>query len=267
MRKPRYNNIATRLVPRITLSEMAHQAIRRNIITGALAPGSKVVVTTLAKALNLSPTPINEALAALEREGLVVNLPHRGYFVWTVTPKNIEEIFSVREVFELLAVRSCASASPGKLAEQLQKNLRQARQALRANDLTRFSDLDFEFHRIIWSTLNNSLATRIGDLIDGQVRLLVATTARAPGRFRGACEEHCEIYEAIRRGNAARAERAMKKHIRNAKTALERAVAEKSKPASSATGGGTPPPRAQPGLRRPRAPRMTHDSSQGGPRE
>lgn len=267
MAKRSSDKTGAQLVTRITLSEMAHQAIRRNIITGVLAPGSRVVVTTLAKTLNLSPTPINEALSALEREGLVVNLPHRGYFVWTVTPKNIEEIFSVREVFELLAVRSSASASDGTIAGQLEKNLKQARQALRADDLTKFSDLDFEFHRIIWSTLNNSLATRIGDLIDGQVRLLVATTARAPGRFRGAFEEHCEIYEALRGGDAVRAEGAMRKHIRNAKAALERAVAEKPEAVSkNAPGASAARPKAQ-RLKRRRTPAVAHSSSHAGTSE
>ena len=67
----------------------------------------------------------------------------------------------------------------------------------------------------------------------------VATTARAPGRFRGAFEEHNEIYLAIRNREPARAARSMKTHLHNAKTALERAVVEnaggkslKSKPES-----------------------------------
>src|SRR5215468_3117502 len=95
-------------VKRTTLSEGAYEAIRRKIITGVLAPGSKLVVATLANGLELSATPVNEALAALEREGLVTYLPHRGYFVSAVTPEQVAEVYSVREVFELLAVRMAA---------------------------------------------------------------------------------------------------------------------------------------------------------------
>ena len=86
-------------------------------------------------------------------------------------------------------------------------------------DTSTFSDLDIEFHRVIWTSTNNSLAARIGELIGGQIRLLVATTARAPGRFRGAFEEHSEIYRAIRDGDPKAAVSAMRKHIRNAGTA------------------------------------------------
>jgi DNA-binding GntR family transcriptional regulator len=233
-------------VMRTTLSEAAHQAIRRKIITGVLAPGSKLVVANLANSLNLSATPINEALAAMEREGLVTYAPHRGYFVRTVTPEDIQEIYLVRETFELLAVRHAAQNAHKKVTEQLGEILRQSRQSLRTTDTTQFSDLDLDFHHVIWSSLNNSLATRIGELIGAQIRLLVATTARAPGRFRGAFEEHNEIYMAIKNRNPVRAESAMRKHLRNAKTALERAVLEdlrspasrvsktKSKPLSAA---------------------------------
>ena len=228
------------------MSEAAHQAIRRNIITGVLAPGSQLVVANLANSLNLSATPINEALAAMEREGLVTYAPHRGYFVRTVTPEDIQEIYLVRETFELLAVRHAAKSAHKTVAEQLAEILRKSRQSLRATDTTQFSDLDLDFHHVIWSSLNNSLATRIGELIGAQIRLLVATTARAPGRFRGAFEEHNEIYKAIKNRNPVRAESAMRKHLRNAKAALERAVLEdlgapalrnsktKSKPRSTA---------------------------------
>jgi DNA-binding GntR family transcriptional regulator len=213
-------------VKRTTLSEAAHQAIRRNIITGVLAPGSKLVVAALAQALQLSATPINEALAGLEREGLVTCSPHRGYFVRTVTPEDIEETYSVREAFELLAVRNAARNADKTVIGQLKEILLQARQSLRETDTSRFSDLDLEFHRVIWNSMNNSLATRVGELIGVQIRLLVATTARAPGRFRGAFEEHNDIYQAIRTGDPMQAESSMRAHLHNAKTALGHAVFE-----------------------------------------
>jgi DNA-binding GntR family transcriptional regulator len=222
-------------VKRTTLSEGACEAIRRKIITGVFfAPSSKLVVATLANGLDLSATPINEALAALEREGLVSYLPHRGYFVSTVTPENVEEVYSVREVFELLAVRFAAQKADRPTIEQLGTPLQQTRQAIRSGDTTAFSDLDLEFHRVIWTSTNNPLAMRIGELIGGQIRLLVATTARAPGRFRGAYEEHCEVYRAIKNKDPAAAVAAMRKHIRTAKVALQRAALETSDASSAA---------------------------------
>jgi DNA-binding GntR family transcriptional regulator len=213
-------------VKRTVLSEGAYEAIRRRIITGALPPSSKLVVATLANALGLSATPINEALAALEREHLVTYLPHRGYFVSAVTAENVDEVYSIREVFELLAVRTAAQNADKATIQHLGTILRAAREAIRAGDTTAFSDLDLEFHRVIWTSTKNSLAIRIGELIGGQIRLLVATTARAPGRFRGAYEEHYAVYRAIKEKDPAGATAAMRKHIRTAKVALRRAVSE-----------------------------------------
>jgi DNA-binding GntR family transcriptional regulator len=226
-------------VKRTTLSEAAHQAIRGDIITGILAPGSKLVVSTLAQALRLSATPINEALAGLEREGLVTCFPHRGYFVRTVIPEDIEKTYSVREAFELLAVRHAAKSADPAVLDQLKEILRQARQSLRENDTSRFSDLDLEFHRVIWNSLDNSLATRVGELIGVQIRLLVATTARAPGRFRGAFEEHIKIYQAIKDREPARAASSMKAHLQNAKMALELAVIESTASSSQRSKRGS----------------------------
>jgi len=215
-------------VKRTTLSEGAYAAIRRKILTGALTPSSKLVVATLANGLSLSATPINEALAALEREGLVTYLPHRGYFVSSVTAENVEEVYSVREVFELMAVRFAAQKADQATVQRLAAILREAEQSIRLGDTTTFADLDLEFHRVIWASTDNSLAIRIGELIGGQIRLLVATTARAPGRFRGAFEEHREVYRAIENKNPAAAVAAMRKHIRTAKLALRRAVSERT---------------------------------------
>ena len=220
-------------IKRTTLSEAAHQAIRRKIITGEVAPGSKLVVSALADTLRLSATPINEALAGLEREGLVTCLPHRGYFVRTVIPEDIEKTYLVRESFELLAVRHAAKSADKTVIQQLRENLEQARQSLRDNDTSRFSDLDLEFHRVIWESLSNALATRVGELIGVQIRLLVATTARAPGRFRGAFDEHNKIYLAIRDRAPARAATSMKTHLHNARTALEHAIVENAGSSSS----------------------------------
>lgn len=211
-------------VRRMTLSEAAYQAIRRQIITGALMQGTRLVVSALAKSLHLSATPINEALAALEREGLVSYEPHRGYSVWRITQENIEQIYSIREVFETLAIRFVAQNTDQSVIDQLEAILKEAKRAVRSTDTARFSELDWAFHRTIWSSTNNSLAIKIGELIDGQIQMLTTTAAREPGRFQGAFNEHLEIFTAIKNRDVAAAEAATRKHIGNARIALEHAV-------------------------------------------
>jgi len=67
-----------------------------------------------------------------------------GYFVSSVTPENVEEVYSVREVFELLAVRFAARKADRSTVERLGTILREARQSIRLGDTTAFADLDLE---------------------------------------------------------------------------------------------------------------------------
>ena len=125
------------------------------------------------------------------------------------------------------AVRLAAEKGDRRTAEQLRSILQQARESIRLGDTSTFSDLDIEFHRVIWTSTNNSLAARIGEL-----------------RFRGAFEEHSAIYRAIRDGDPKAAVIAMRKHIRNAGTALARASSEN---ASAIEQGSTPDQASTPG--------------------
>src|SRR5688500_4275538 len=82
---------------RKSLRDEAYYAITRHTDDERLAPGSRLIVSALADELRLSATPINEALSALDREGLVSYAPHRGYSVRALTIGDIEEVFTVRE--------------------------------------------------------------------------------------------------------------------------------------------------------------------------
>ena len=184
---------------RTTLSEGAYEAIRRKIITGVLAPSSKLVVATLANgARSVGHADQRSAgRAGTRRAGHLFAAPRLFCVVGDARSMSKRSTrcgkYSSCWPFGSPRRRPTLARSSGS-----RDILREARESIRLGDTSTFSDLDLEFHRVIWTSTNNSLAVRIGELIGGQIRLLVATTARAPGRFRGAFEEHSEIYRAIR---------------------------------------------------------------------
>src|SRR2546426_4872076 len=112
-----------RAVTNTTLSLEAYRALRSSILNRRLPLGSKLLVRALAEEQGLSPTPIKEALAVLAKEGLVVAVPHRGYFIPRLSPQDIEEIYSLREVVEGLAARLAAERGTQQLVERLQNLL------------------------------------------------------------------------------------------------------------------------------------------------
>ncbi|CAG9185808.1 GntR family transcriptional regulator [Cupriavidus pampae] len=84
-------------------------ALREAIVEGVLPPGSRLSEVQIAKQLNVSRTPMREAVIQLEREVLATILPRVGAHVRTVTRRDVEEIYTVRAALECLAVQKAAA--------------------------------------------------------------------------------------------------------------------------------------------------------------
>ena len=90
---------------RPTMTQIALENIREAIEKGWLKPGERVVEARLSKELGMSRFPIREALCYLEKEGLVETVPFKGVRVAEITPRDIEDLMTVRSALEELAVR------------------------------------------------------------------------------------------------------------------------------------------------------------------
>ncbi|MFE4171470.1 GntR family transcriptional regulator [Streptomyces sp. NPDC056909] len=210
-------------VPRHTLLNAAYDHLRAAILEGSLTPGSRVTVRPLTEQLGLSPTPIKAALAALEREGFLIAVPHRGYFVPEATTDDLLELYELREALDGIAARRTAGAPDhNQIAAQLGELLEKQREAIEADNLHSYGELDLAFHRLIWEGSGNRRLIPIAENLIAQVRLGNRLSARAPGRLPVAIEEHEAILEAIRKGDPRAAERHIRLHVRGAGRALQR---------------------------------------------
>jgi DNA-binding GntR family transcriptional regulator len=209
-----------------TLMQQAYATIRQMIITGELAVGTKVVVRPISEQLKLSPTPIKAALAALERDGFLTAIPHRGYYVPEVNVQDMREIYEMREVLDGIAARN-AAALPAAAAfvDATLKPLYDKQEASQLlQDTVGYSDADLEFHRAIWHASGNSRLARVTDNLVGQVRFGSGSSSRLPGRIAAALHEHASIMQALAAGDSARAERESRAHVRRSAAAFEKAV-------------------------------------------
>jgi DNA-binding GntR family transcriptional regulator len=210
-------------VPRHTLLNAAYEHLRAAILDGSLTPGSRVTVRPLTEQLGLSPTPIKTALAALEREGFLIAVPHRGYFVPEVGTDDLLELYELREALDGIAARRTAGAPDhDKIAVQLRRLLVKQRKAIEANNLQSYGELDLAFHRLIWEGAGSRRLIPIAENLIAQVRLGNRLSARAPGRLPVAVEEHEAILEAILKGDPRAAEQHIRHHVREAGQALRR---------------------------------------------
>lgn len=210
-------------LPRHTLLDAAYEHLRAAVLDGTLAPGSRVTVRPLTEQLGLSPTPIKAALAALAREGFLVAVPHRGYFVPEVGTEDLLELYELREAVDGIAARRTAGAAGHHgIADRLDRLLTEQRRAIAADDLHAYGESDLAFHRLIWESSGSRRLTPIAENLTALVRLGNRLSARAPGRLPVAVDEHEAILAAIRQGDPRAAERHTRRHVREAGQALRR---------------------------------------------
>ncbi|WFE35210.1 GntR family transcriptional regulator [Micromonospora sp. WMMD975] len=210
-----------------TLAQCAYDEIRAMIVSGELAGGRKLIVRMLSERLDLSATPIKSALAALERDGFLVAIPHRGFYVPEIGLRDMREIYELREALDGIAARKVTEAGAGAdfVRDELQPILERQHECAAAGDLAGLRDLDTAFHRAIWHRCGNARLAQVTDNLGGQSRL--AWQWQVAGGMLRALREHQLIMDAIVSGDPSRAERAARSHVRLSRAAFEKAVRER----------------------------------------
>lgn len=157
--KPSAYGLATKLRHRTSLPAEVADLIRSLIVSGKLASGERVIETRIARELGVGQATVREALATLAGEGLVQHRPNRGYCVSQLTVEEIDQIFLLREEWEVLAVRLALerrqlwSGRCGALLEAV-KGLHRA--AANKDVVAYFSHDDLAFHKALWELSGNN---------------------------------------------------------------------------------------------------------------
>lgn len=203
-----------------SLHDEVAATLRDRIFSGELAPGAFLDEVALAQGLDISRTPLREALKVLTAEGLVRHEPRRGCFVNQVTEQDLDEIFPVIALLEgRCAFEAARNASDADLLalEDLHDQLARHAKAKRINA---YYDANFAIHEAIIVLANNRwLAQVIGDLRK-IVKLARLQQLHAPGRLEQSLSEHMAVFAALKARDAEGAEAAMRTHLTRQRTAL-----------------------------------------------
>ena len=133
----------------------ATEAIRKDIIYGEYELGEPLSEVKICKKYHLSKTPVREALAILQNEGLVNRIARRGSFVFDITVSEIKQIAESRYLLENYAIQNSMIASPQILVNKLTKIYENMEKSAHLNDHVAFLDLDTEFHKSFFISCNN----------------------------------------------------------------------------------------------------------------
>lgn len=196
-----------------SLSSMVFNRLLDDILNGVYSPGETLIESKLAEKLNVSRTPIREAIKQLELEGLVTSLPNRRVAVQGVTEKDIDDIYIIRKRLEGLAVRlAVANITEDEFAE-----LKEAVELMdfftQKDALDKVRELDARFHSIIFQASKSKPLRFVLASFHQFLKKARVDSLMIPGRLTKALQEHKAILDAIVNKDPDAAERAMEQHI------------------------------------------------------
>ncbi len=176
-----------------TLKNRLYADLRRSIIMGHRQPGEKINAREIAESYGTSITPIREALQMLHQEGLVTIRPHSGYLVTRLTLKQLRDLFELREILELAAVKRAAS----RISDQELEEIERVYAGYTGDDddsYARYTAENRRFHCLIArATRNQELTEMLGHVHDRLARFMVMRQAGHSMQ-----QSHAQIVEALR---------------------------------------------------------------------
>ena len=159
-----------------TIAKQVVRAIRHQIFSGALKPDERVVEAEIAAAMGISRGPVREALAELEKEGLLITYPRRGTYVKSFSLKDIEEIYTLRAIVEGYAVTRALD----RLAEEdlawLREILDEISEMAEKKDVIEVAQLNMQFHRKILELSDHRRLYATWESLLAQTQMLSAMT-------------------------------------------------------------------------------------------
>ena len=199
---------------RQTAHEFVRSVLRRAILNGELGGGTRLVQAEIAATLDVSTTPVREALRDLATEGLVQFDPHRGAIVSELSVDDVHDIYDIRMVLEPLAMRQAVP----HLSEALLARLRELhRTMLDEPHSADWVDRNRVFHMAVYETAASPrLSAIIRNLQDASVMYIGASLKDKPSLRDEANHDHADILAALESRDADAAVAALTEHLRTA---------------------------------------------------
>lgn len=196
------------------LTDWVASYVRDSIMGGRLRPGDRLPMSALAKSLQVSVTPIREAMTRLQEEGVVIGDAHKTFKVAPITLEDIRDYHRLHGFISgLLAQRAAGRLQPEDVAalEALDSEILLA---AKAGDYARMHELNFEFHRRINGAAYGFVLFKFLSVTSRYVSRRLYP--EVPGWLDGAASEHRGLLDALCAGDGERARDLMTRHVHDA---------------------------------------------------
>jgi DNA-binding GntR family transcriptional regulator len=198
---------------RSSLRERVLVVLRTSITTGELEPGRLYSVGEFAERLEVSATPVREAVVNLANVGLVEIVRNRGFLVPDLTDQDLDEILQVRLFLEVPAIEQVAGRVPAETLTACHEHVRACKEAAEQGALIGFLDSDRAFHLTLIGSLGNRRLVEVLRGMRDQTRLYGLRDLAARGQLVASALEHETLLDAVEAGDTARARAEITRHL------------------------------------------------------
>ena len=197
--------------PTPALGSHVLERLRRLIIVGELQPGTHLVESQLSETFDVSRGPIRDALRQLETEGLV-EPRRRGVFVIGLTVQDIEELYSLRQLLEAEAVRSCM-AGPAPSHATARAALERMKAAAAAGDSHAFAVADLAFHTSFYRSCGHRRLENVWQQYRPTFADMLSVTNAEDRDLQPTCQDHIDLLALVTGGDETVALATLREHI------------------------------------------------------
>lgn len=202
-------------IPRAALHEQVAQRLRQMLVEGRIAPGAKLNERELSELLNVSRTPLREAIKMLAAEGLVELLPNRGAIALALTEADVLHTFEVMAGLEAQAGELAAQRiTPQELAE-IQALHFEMMAAYTRRDLSAYYSLNARIHDAINAAARNPVLTSVYRTVNARLQALRFRSNQDGEKWKRAVQEHETMVRALAARDAAGLRDVLLSHLHN----------------------------------------------------
>ena len=218
--------VAMEVLQQHSLNALVQRALERRILSGELAPGTKLVETDIAAALGVSRGPVREAFRTLAQSGLVHTEKNRGVRVRELAPEDVNDLYEVRAVLDGLIGRLAATRIGRAQLARLREIVKEMRVVDRTRDADAYFPLNIEFHDILAEASGNrALSGSYRRVVNELTLYRRQTLTRNSENIPISTREHAAVVDAVAAANAPLAERLLFEHVIASRDRLHRALA------------------------------------------
>jgi DNA-binding GntR family transcriptional regulator len=198
------------------------EALRERIARQEAAPGAKLGEAEISLEFGMPRAQVREAFSALEQRGLIERIPNRGAIVARLNPASVFHIYDTREVLEGLCVRLATQNAPNESWQDLLDLFKGPMQGfVEKSDFDAFLTGYAQFRARSIEAAQNPVLEQMLDSIYEKTQVLIRRIIILPGRARQGLREHVAVLQAMRHGNAEKAEALRRENMRSAKACLQ----------------------------------------------